>query len=450
MPPVKWKASLRQAPGEVLAVSTRTRLALVVDATIGTRVSSRLSARMVIRVWTSVAIGVAATLASSAFAASLALPVDAANVDSAAGPSRTAYCTSPPWPRWQQFKRDFISPEGRVIDVGSADSRTVSEGQSYALFFALVADDRTTFDSLLNWTEAHLAQGDLTAHLPAWLWGRSDSGQWGVLDTNASSDADLWIAYALLEAGRVWQERSYTARGAVLAKRVLDEETASIPGLGLTLLPGPVGFHPAPDVWRVNPSYSPPQVLRGIATRLLDDARWTRLLASTGRVLLDTAPHGFSPDWALYRAKHGFAPDVQTQAESAYNAIRVYLWAGMLDPRDPLAQPLLTRLAPFAGFIAAHGAPPEKVDTTDGSVGANRGNAGFSAAAVPFLDARGERALGDAQIARMEQLDRETPAGYYTSVLSLFGLGWRDGRFRFAADGTLNLRWSSPCGVASR
>jgi endo-1,4-beta-D-glucanase Y len=152
----------------------------------------------------------------------------------------------------------------------------------------------------------------------------------------------------------------------------------------------------------------------------------------------------------LYRARHGFAPDAQTQAESAYNAIRVYLWAGMLDPRDPLAQPLLARLAPFAGFIAAHGAPPEKVDTTNGSVGANMGNAGFSAAAVPFLDARGQRALGDAQIARMEQLGRDTPAGYYTSVLSLFGLGWRDGRYRFAADGTLNLRWSSPCRVASR
>jgi endoglucanase len=212
-----------------------------------------------------------------------------------------------------------------------------------------------------------------------------------------------------------------------------------------------VGFHPAPDVWRVNPSYSPPQVIRGIGTRLPDDARWSRLLASTGRVLLDTAPHGFAPDWALYRARQGFAPDTQTQAESAYNAIRVYLWAGMLDTRDPLARSLLTRLAPFAGFIATHAAPPEKVDTTNGRrIGTNMGNAGFSAAAVPFLDARGERALGDAQMARMQQLDRETPAGYYTSVLSLFALGWHEDRYRFAADGTLNLRWSVPCGIASR
>ncbi|MGF6815015.1 endo-1,4-beta-D-glucanase Y [Paraburkholderia atlantica] len=357
-------------------------------------------------------------------------------------------CTAAPWPRWQQFKRDFLSADGRVIDVGSSDERTVSEGQSYALFFALVANDRAAFDTILRWTEQHLSQGDLTARLPAWLWGRSSDGNWAVLDANASSDADLWIAYALLEAGDAWRERSYTARGAVLARRVLNEETANAPGLGLTLLPGPAGFHPEADVWRVNPSYMPPQVLRGLATRLPDDPRWPRLLASTSRILIDTAPQGFSPDWALYRANRGFAPDAETHAESAYNAIRVYLWAGMLDRRDPLAPTLLARFAPFANFIAAHGAPPETVDATNGRAGINMGNAGFSAAAVPFLDARGQPALADAQIARAAALDRETAAGYYTSVLSLFALGWREGRYRFAADGTLDPHWSTSCRAA--
>ncbi|KVQ40292.1 endoglucanase [Burkholderia territorii] len=345
------------------------------------------------------------------------------------------------WPRWDAFKRDFVSADGRVIDVGSADSRTVSEGQAYGLFFALVANDRRTFDTILAWTENNLAQGDLSARLPAWLWGRAPDGAWRVLDANAASDADLWIAYTLVEAGRLWHERSYTARGALLAKRVLDDETASVPGLGLTLLPGPTGFRLADGRWRVNPSYSPPQVIRGLATRLPDDRRWAALAASTGRVLLDTAPKGFAPDWALYRAGAGFAPDPQTHAESAYNAIRVYLWAGMLDRADPLAAPLLARFAPFADHIAAHGAPPEKVDTTTGVAGPNDGNGGFSAAAVPFLDARGQHALADAQAARVDALARQSPPGYYSSVLTLFGLGWRDGRYRFGADGALDARW---------
>ncbi|WP_175854008.1 cellulose synthase complex periplasmic endoglucanase BcsZ [Burkholderia anthina] len=345
------------------------------------------------------------------------------------------------WPRWDAFKRDFVSTDGRVIDVGSADSRTVSEGQGYGLFFALVANDRHAFDTILAWTENNLAQGDLSARLPAWLWGRAPDGTWRVLDANAASDADLWIAYTLLEAGRLWHERSYTARGALLAKRVLDDETASVPGLGITLLPGPVGFKLADGQYRVNPSYSPPQVIRGLAARLPDDRRWAALATSTGRVLLDTAPKGFSPDWALYRPGTGFGPDPQTHAESAYNAIRVYLWAGMLDRTDPLAAPLLARFAPFADYIAAHGAPPEKVDTTTGVVGPNDGNGGFSAAAVPFLDARGQHALADAQAARVDTLARQTAPGYYTSVLTLFGLGWRDGRYRFDADGSLDARW---------
>ena len=38
------------------------------------------------------------------------------------------------WPQWNTFKHHFISPEGRVIDLGSQYDITTSEGQSYALF----------------------------------------------------------------------------------------------------------------------------------------------------------------------------------------------------------------------------------------------------------------------------------------------------------------------------
>ncbi|MBR8185128.1 cellulase [Burkholderia ambifaria] len=398
----------------------------------------RRATRPARRVGTTLVLAVAAVCAATATAT-------AGRAQAAQSSAADAQCGAA-WPRWDAFKRDFVSADGRVIDVGSADSRTVSEGQAYGLFFALVANDRRTFDTILAWTENNLAQGDLSARLPAWLWGRAPDGAWRVLDANAASDADLWIAYTLVEAGRLWRERSYTARGALLAKRVLDDETASVPGLGLTLLPGPTGFKLANGQWRVNPSYSPAQVIRGLAARLPDDRRWAALATSTGRVLLDTAPKGFSPDWALYRAGAGFGPDPQTRAESAYNAIRVYLWAGMLDRADPLAAPLLARFAPFADYIAAHGAPPEKVDTTTGVAGPNDGNGGFSAAAVPFLDARGQRALADAQVARVDTLARQSAPGYYTSVLTLFGLGWREGRYRFGADGSLDARWEGrPC-----
>src|ERR1700693_2732192 len=96
-----------------------------------------------------------------------ALP--AASAASAPLPETRAVCQ--PWPRWEAFKTRFISAQGRVIDIGSSDTRPTSEGQSYGLFFALVANDKPAFEKLLIWTQSNLAQDDLIGHLPAWLWG---------------------------------------------------------------------------------------------------------------------------------------------------------------------------------------------------------------------------------------------------------------------------------------
>ena len=71
-----------------------------------------------------------------------------------------------PWPLWSRYASRFIAWDGRVIDF-SAQDHTTSEGQAYALFFALVAGDRTRFDRLLRWTDDNLAGGALGDRLPA-------------------------------------------------------------------------------------------------------------------------------------------------------------------------------------------------------------------------------------------------------------------------------------------
>src|SRR5262245_48780456 len=112
-------------------------------------------------------------------------------------------------PLWRSYTAAFMDDQIRVIDRDASD-RTTSEAQAYAMFFALVANDRARFDSLLHWTELNLASGDLAAHLPAWLWGRRPDKEWGVIDANSASDADVWMAYTLLEAGRAWGQSRYT------------------------------------------------------------------------------------------------------------------------------------------------------------------------------------------------------------------------------------------------
>src|ERR1700754_4179095 len=188
----------------------------------------------------------------------------------AAAPAATARAAQPAancddWTAYRQFVTRFVQQDGRVVDYSTAVQQTTSEGQSYAMFFALVANDRATFDRLLNWTRTNLSANQFDANnlrLPAWQWGKKQDGSFGVMDPNSASDSDLWIAYDLFQAGRLWKEPAYTKLAYALATQIVKQEIVDLPGLGPMLLPGPQGFRIG-DVTRLNPSYLPLPVLRG-------------------------------------------------------------------------------------------------------------------------------------------------------------------------------------------
>lgn len=334
------------------------------------------------------------------------------------------------WPAWEQFRQNLISADGRVIDPYEGADITTSEGQAYGLFFALVADDRASFRRLLRWTHDNLAGGDLAARLPAWKWGRDNAGNWGVLDGNSASDADLWIAYSLLEAGRLWRAYGYSSLGAVLLQRIAREEVRQLPGLGPMLLPGREGFDDeAAQRWRLNPSYLPLQVLARFAEQ---PGPWHDMHDGALRLLLETAPHGYAPDWAAWQAQAGWQPDPVHGAAGDYDAIRVYLWAGMLDDAAPGQQALRDRYAPIVQATVKQGVPPLTADAATGRT-TGAGPVGFSAALLPLL--AGAPGL-DAQRERLRQ-SPPAPTAYYNQVLTLFGQGWDEGRYRFDQDGRL-------------
>jgi endoglucanase len=351
------------------------------------------------------------------------------------------------WQDWQLFKQNFISEGGRVIDVNTSRQQTVSEGQAYALFFALVANDRTTFDKLLQWTENNLAQGDLTAHLPAWLWGKKDDESWGVIDANSAADADLWLAYTLGEAGRLWTEPRYTAMSALLANRILRSEVAQVANLGPILLPGVSGFQVDANAWRLNPSYLPLFLLKRLATDY-PDSPWTEILQTSERTLIESAPMGFAADWVLYRSTGEFSADPVNGATGSYDAIRVYLWAGMLSPQDPVQARLLAKLQGMSHYLETHGVPPETIDAVSGSSN-GVGPSGFSAALLPFLSAQGLTNILQEQLLRLQAKPVfDNPRAYYDQVLALFGMGWYGRYFSFTVDGSLITHWDEQCAVS--
>lgn len=353
-------------------------------------------------------------------------------------------CKLSDWPQWEQFSRRHIQADGRVVDFSVPNQQSTSEGQSYGMFFALVANDRERFSRIWRWSCDNLGATGPT--LPAWQWGRRDNGSYGVLDANSASDADLWMAYALLEAGRLWHLPEYQQAGMALLAQVKEKEVLNLPQLGPMLLPGAVGFASA-DQWRLNPSYLPLPLLRKLA-RIDSGGPWQAMIGATQQLLVQSTQQGFAPDWLTYDARRGVSVDEQTHGIGSYDAIRVYLWTGLTANGDPLAQPWRQILAGMLTYLEQHGVPPEQIDSATGMVPAGQermaGPWGFSAALLPYLKAAGQAPLLQGQLRIVqEQWSTSAEPGYYNSVLGLFGWGWLQDHYRFHANGDLQPAWQA-------
>lgn len=358
----------------------------------------------------------------------------------------------PAWPLWESYNRAIIDQQGRVIDRRAQD-RTTSEGQSYAMFFALVANDHARFDKLLHWTEMNLGGGDLTQHLPAWSWGKTSDGSWKALDPHPASDADLWMAYTLIEAGRLWRNPHYDRLGTAMAAQAAQQEAAFIPGLGTTLLPGPSGFHPDDRTWILNPSYLQPSILTRLAN-VMPNGPWAAILNSLDPILSQGSGVGYAMDWVTAGNRIHPSPTPAQQAAGdtgampvgSYDAIRVYLWLGIADPDTHSVRALLTRVPAMATYMNLRHSPPQQVDAQGKIVNAN-GPPGFSAALIPYLQASGKGSLAREQMERLTSTLNPTnglygkSADYYDQNLALFATGWSEGRYRFDREGRLCVKW---------
>ncbi|NDU86333.1 MAG: cellulase [Ferrovum sp.] len=355
--------------------------------------------------------------------------------------AETWACGSPSWEYWQTFRDHFVTQDGRVIDpIDPAKMITTSEGQSYALFFSLAANDQETFAKMATWTENNLSAGHFEQHLPGWLWGHMADGSWGLMDDNSATDADLWIAYSLAEAARLWNVPEYLVKSEELQHQILSKESVGVEGLGNELIPGAVGFHSSDHVWRFNPSYLPPQVLRYFSSNYPGSA-WVNLEKNSLQLLETVSPFGLAPDWVEFDTKkQAFTADTTTGDQGSYNAIRVYLWVGMLPRNDPQWASLQDHFSAIARFISPDGNVPEVTYPLKGTVTGN-GPVGFSSAVVPLLQAEGKEAT--LEILKFQNL--VTPSvsnSYYNWVLTLFAEGFNNGIFSFSKTGSLIPDWS--------
>lgn len=364
-------------------------------------------------------------------------------------------CTTQNWPLWESWASRYVQEDGRMLSSSMEQNHSTSEGQSYGMFFALVGNDQSRFDRLWQWTRANMLGADPGNRLPGWLWGQGKDGQWQLQDANSASDADLWIVYTLLEAARLWQKPQYRTDALQLLGNIESKLVVDLPGLGKMVLPGPEGFAQPNHLWSLNPSYLPVPLLRRL-TKETPEGPWKEIADNTVKMIRSTSPNGYVADWIGYRGTSPqsglFVTDPVKGERGSYDAIRVYLWAGMTPRNDPAFSPLLTALDGMAQSTASTGIPPEVVQVATGTL-EGKAPFGYSAALIPYFLAKGQPWLADQQQRRVQESIAAAFAAentnaeplYYNIMLSLFGLGWAEKRYQFRQDGTLKLSWETSC-----
>ncbi|MEB3179823.1 MAG: glycosyl hydrolase family 8 [Nostocaceae cyanobacterium] len=255
---------------------------------------------------------------------------------------------------WDIYRKQFIQEDGRVIDFEASD-RSISEGQAYAMLRAVIINDPTTFELTLQWAEENLKReinGKRSDNLWAWKWGRNPDGNWGTIDSNFASDADIDAVTALILAARRWNRPDYLELARLKLKDLYALSTATGSGGKRYLLPGPkTAFVTPASTLHLNPSYFAPYAFRLFA-QIDPDRNWLSLVESSYQVLDESARISqvdLPSDWIALDTKTGkFAPLPEShplRTLYSFDAYRVW-WRVALDAawfKSPEAQRYLQR-----------------------------------------------------------------------------------------------------------
>lgn len=231
---------------------------------------------------------------------------------------------------WQAYRDGFVDDSGRVVDIANG-SISHSEGQGYGLWLAVLADDRPTFERILSFTRTELMLRD--DGLAAWRWEPDSDPH--VQDTNNATDGDMLIAYALHQAGGLWEDSSYTAQAAAMVRTIGRTMLVTADGMA-AISPGELGFEgkesdPGPVL---NLSYWVFESLP-IFAEIDPESDWNAVF-STGLEIARRAAvtkAGIPPDW-ISLDEGGVVPAADFPPEFGYNNIRIplYMIRADIDP----------------------------------------------------------------------------------------------------------------------
>ena len=297
---------------------------------------------------------------------------------------------------WETFKQAFVEADGRVVDTGQGRI-SHSEGQGFALVFAVHYDDRAGFERIWQWTQKNLQVREDA--LLAWRW---EAGK-GVTDRNNATDGDILVAWALVRAGEKWGVAEYGPAAKRIAQDVRVRMVRKV-NHGFVVVPGSQGFD-KPEGLVVNLSYWVFPAFRDLA-RIDPSPAWEEV-AKTGVTMLGYSYFGrwrLPPDWLRLASRVSPAPPEQF----GYNAVRIpiyLLWARL--ETEALMRPYRDFWGGFEGLRWV----PAFTNFSDNSIDSEGGGAGIRAVAQAVRD------YPNARPDRLPAVDRGD--SYYSAALLL-------------------------------
>jgi endoglucanase len=303
------------------------------------------------------------------------------------------------------FLDRYVDEDGRVVRHDQGGD-TVSEGQSYALLLAQVAQDRDTFRRVWEWTRSNLLRPD------GLLASHADGER--VLDRNPASDADLVTAWALLRAAGPGAAELRRA-GRRMAGAVLEREIAAPPAPELLAAGTWATGTPA----SLNPSYWSLPAFAALS-EATGEARWEELGTASVTALRALTEEGrlLPPDWARAEgpavsasaSPNGDPPGVQYGPD----AQRVSVW--LAASCEPAARRLAAAWWPLLSGGETSGALALR---TDGQVLNGTSTPLALVASAAAAGAAGERRERDRLLDEAARLDAAHPTYYGAAWVAL-------------------------------
>lgn len=190
---------------------------------------------------------------------------------------------------WRSRYVEVIEPNLARVHDPEQDSVTVSEGIGYGMLFAVMHDDKETFDALYEYCKKFRNENGFMN------WKISRYGE--IIGLGAATDAEEDIAYSLYLAYKKWEEEGYLTE-AILRINKIQQFLVNADD---RILPG--------DEWgntnAYNPSYVTPEYYLCFY-EITEDERWIHILETNIEYLSEIAQKetGLFPDWINFETEN--------------------------------------------------------------------------------------------------------------------------------------------------